>query len=514
MRRGLFNVHFGAPNVRWPSFYNAGNCFQWNPTNEELYQLERCCYDVRLNRANTTYLHHCSYEMYMNYGFNDFSGYTYSGGVSGTRPEQTRYTQTPLAITLKANGSDQLSVSASLVKVLTNLSVWNRTVTKSLTSETDTTTNTLSVATFTRTNTLSVHDGSYTRFLNVSAHTNTNTLSAKFLTTTNFLSTLSGTYSNFLDVFNHTNTRTLSVKDITWTNYLSALSGTYSNFLNVLHHTNTETLSVEILTTTDFLSALSATYTNTLSVLNGTSTRFLNVSTHTNTNTLSVKDHTYSNSINANLVDIANQTIIGSNTLGNAINYLYKDSSGFVEVDGHLYYSAQVVDHLVQWLSGLGDRIYDWYQLGGSGQHYSLRHTMSYPVSSNEFYQNQVHGRYFQAFQPTYYSEPIVGNCNNYLTPYQTNNPYNDGVPNTIVATVIGKGNNGGTVWGNNVVGYTDDSDFRVAAVHAGLVADGQTKQIRFRNLGVKNSFIGTYENGVRSRDWSGNWCAIRLEAV
>jgi hypothetical protein len=445
----------------------------------------------------------------MNYGFNDFSGYTSTGGVSGTRPEQTRYTQTPLAITLKSNGVDQLTVSDPTVRVLTNLKVDNKTVTNSLTSENDTTTKTLSVTTFTRTYTLSVHDGTSTRFLNVSSYTNTNTLSVKDLTTTNFLSALSGTYSNYLNVNHHTNTRSLSVKDLATTNFLSALSGTYSNFLDVNFHTNTRTLSVKDLTTTNFLSALSATYTNTLSVLNGTSTNFLNVATHTNTNTLSVKDL-----IDTSVLDIKNQITIGSNTLGNPINYLYKDSTGFIEVDGKVYYSAEVVNHMVDWLSTLGDKIYDWYQLGGSNQHYDLRHTMSYPLSDNVAYQEQSQGRYFQAYEATYYSEPIVGTCTDYLSPVGGLNISTDGVANTVTALVNASKSVTSSIWGNNTDGYTDDTDLRVAAVHSGVLAHGQTGRIRIRNLGVKSRFDGTYENGVRSRYWMGNWCAIKLEAV
>ncbi len=69
----------------------------------------------------------------------------------------------------------------------------------------------------------------------------------------------------------------------------------------------------------------------------------------------------------------------------------------------------------------------------------------------------------------------------------------------------------GSTVWGTNSFGYTDDSDFARAAVHSGLVASGQTRLIKFTNLGVKSGYPGSTSNGVTTNSWSTNWCAVQL---
>jgi hypothetical protein len=340
--RGFYNVNFKIPGFSFPP---AESYPPFVITEALLYDIERYNKTLPLNRARTSYLHFDSQSTYWNYGYNTFGGYTASGTVSGVDTlNQTRLTLEPTAITLKSKGSDHFKVTDH-VRVLTNLVIDNSTLTKTLTTQFDTTTNSLSVTTFTRTNTLSVHDGTSTRFLNVSAHTNTDTLSAKNLTTTNFLSTLSGTYTNFLNVLRHTNTETLSVENLTTTETLSVLSGSYTNFLNVLNHTNTRSLSV--------------------------------------------KDHTETYSARARTVDIVNSLTVGSGSLGTPLNYIYHDSSGYIEVDNKVYYSAEVLDHMIEWMGQLGDKIYNWYEYGNSSDRFNRRHTMSYPASANDAYQAQ-----------------------------------------------------------------------------------------------------------------------------
>ncbi len=69
----------------------------------------------------------------------------------------------------------------------------------------------------------------------------------------------------------------------------------------------------------------------------------------------------------------------------------------------------------------------------------------------------------------------------------------------------------GGTVWGTGP--YTDDSDFNRAAVHAGLVAVGQTAVIEPYAISNYPSYSGSTQNGVSTSVWSTNWCgySIRL---
>ena len=70
----------------------------------------------------------------------------------------------------------------------------------------------------------------------------------------------------------------------------------------------------------------------------------------------------------------------------------------------------------------------------------------------------------------------------------------------------------GSTVWGDNVYGYTTDSDFAKAIVHAGLVKPGQTAKIQFTSLGAQpGPFPGTTANGVTTQPWSTSWCATTL---
>lgn len=68
-----------------------------------------------------------------------------------------------------------------------------------------------------------------------------------------------------------------------------------------------------------------------------------------------------------------------------------------------------------------------------------------------------------------------------------------------------------GPIWGTNSYGYTDDSRFNTAVIHAGLLSAGQTGQIKFTYLGIKNNFPSSTSNGITSSSWIGNWCAVSL---
>jgi hypothetical protein len=79
------------------------------------------------------------------------------------------------------------------------------------------------------------------------------------------------------------------------------------------------------------------------------------------------------------------------------------------------------------------------------------------------------------------------------------------------IASITGK-TTGSSVWGDNVYGYTSDSDFAKAAVHAGLLTDGQTGNVRFTNLNSKpGPFPGTTANGVTTSPWATSWCTVTL---
>jgi hypothetical protein len=65
-------------------------------------------------------------------------------------------------------------------------------------------------------------------------------------------------------------------------------------------------------------------------------------------------------------------------------------------------------------------------------------------------------------------------------------------------------GSNGGVVWGSDV--YTHDSDLATAAVHAGVLLDGERGIVRVTYTDTLNvAFTGSARNGVWSEDF-GPW--------
>ncbi len=69
----------------------------------------------------------------------------------------------------------------------------------------------------------------------------------------------------------------------------------------------------------------------------------------------------------------------------------------------------------------------------------------------------------------------------------------------------------GGTVWGDNTFGYTDDSNWGTAAVHAGLLNVGSKGTIFREVLGMKSGFPGGTQNGVTSTPYAPSWCAVKI---
>jgi tRNA A-37 threonylcarbamoyl transferase component Bud32 len=75
-------------------------------------------------------------------------------------------------------------------------------------------------------------------------------------------------------------------------------------------------------------------------------------------------------------------------------------------------------------------------------------------------------------------------------------------------------GNLTGIVWGNDV--YTQDSDLGAAAVHAGLLKDGETGQVEIEFVEKPKTFAGMARNGVLTSPWSSPFAggAFRFSAV
>jgi hypothetical protein len=74
----------------------------------------------------------------------------------------------------------------------------------------------------------------------------------------------------------------------------------------------------------------------------------------------------------------------------------------------------------------------------------------------------------------------------------------------------------GGTVWGSNP--YTEDSDMNKAAVHAGLVTVGETKNIiqydpaDYSVTGGGTGYISSTQNGITTTEYTPRWCGLKLK--
>lgn len=61
---------------------------------------------------------------------------------------------------------------------------------------------------------------------------------------------------------------------------------------------------------------------------------------------------------------------------------------------------------------------------------------------------------------------------------------------------------NAGQVWGAGL--YTDDSSLAAAAVHAGVLRDGETGVVKVTILPGAPGYQGAFRNGVGSGNWGG----------
>jgi hypothetical protein len=68
-----------------------------------------------------------------------------------------------------------------------------------------------------------------------------------------------------------------------------------------------------------------------------------------------------------------------------------------------------------------------------------------------------------------------------------------------------------GAVWGDGV--YTDDSELRAAAVHAGVLNPGERGRVRITILPGRQSYAGTSRNGVVSMSYNSWDSSYRIEA-
>lgn len=75
---------------------------------------------------------------------------------------------------------------------------------------------------------------------------------------------------------------------------------------------------------------------------------------------------------------------------------------------------------------------------------------------------------------------------------------YNNEIGKTFAFTVTGAA--GGSVWGTDV--YTSDSTIATAAVHAGVLAPGQTSVVKLMMLVSPPGFVGTTRNGVTTSNY------------
>lgn len=76
---------------------------------------------------------------------------------------------------------------------------------------------------------------------------------------------------------------------------------------------------------------------------------------------------------------------------------------------------------------------------------------------------------------------------------------YINKIDHTFYFDVVGAANSG-SVWGTEV--YTCDSSLAAAAVHAGVLKNGQRGMVKVTIIRSPNEFFGSVANGVRSSSW------------
>lgn len=114
-------------------------------------------------------------------------------------------------------------------------------------------------------------------------------------------------------------------------------------------------------------------------------------------------------------------------------------------------------------------------------------------------------------------SEPFSGWAGSYLFPNANDNSDMTTTNLGIYRNMVGKtysfvitGNVLGSVWGTDI--YTDDSNLATAAVHAGVIHDGETKTVMVRILPGQIVYHETNRNNVTSLPhgcWKGSYSFV-----
>jgi beta-lactamase regulating signal transducer with metallopeptidase domain len=89
---------------------------------------------------------------------------------------------------------------------------------------------------------------------------------------------------------------------------------------------------------------------------------------------------------------------------------------------------------------------------------------------------------------------------------------YQRQVGKTFWFDVVGKGHGHGSIWGTDV--YTTDSNLSVAAVHAGLLREGERGILEVTILPGQDSYHGSTRNGISSGSWRSYPGSFRINSV
>lgn len=81
----------------------------------------------------------------------------------------------------------------------------------------------------------------------------------------------------------------------------------------------------------------------------------------------------------------------------------------------------------------------------------------------------------------------------------------------TIYTFLVTGNTSGGTVWGSDI--YTDDSNIAMAAVHAGVLKNGETGIVKIEMLAGRSSYTASTRNGVTTKNytsWPGSYRFVK----
>ncbi|MDB5302065.1 MAG: blaR1 2 [Phycisphaerales bacterium] len=130
--------------------------------------------------------------------------------------------------------------------------------------------------------------------------------------------------------------------------------------------------------------------------------------------------------------------------------------------------------------------------------------------------QNGITSQPYGSFPGSYRVEPagtdgvpFSGPVPKVMSPAEVDLSQFRGRPGHLIVMQI-TGATGGSVWGSDV--YTDDSSIPAAAVHAGVLKDGETGIVQITTLPGQDSYPGVIRNGVESRAWDQWGGSFRIE--